>query len=179
MSITFAPSDPALAEWWFQDRQEAETLRFNPLAPSTVESLKERLSKASSDLGLFDTSDSYFWFVKEDDRIVGHVTMQNINRMMLTAEIGYGISSSFRGRGLATLAVHKLAKEAFSRTSLRKLIAFVHEGNVPSRKALEKVGFRQEGVLREHYLVNGVPTDEVIYGLLRSDLIKISESTDR
>ncbi len=178
-TITFSHADPALAEWWFCDRQEAETLRFNPIAPSTVESLKERLSKASSDLALFETSDSYFWFVKENDQIVGHVTMQNINRMMLTAEIGYGISASFRGRGLATVAVHKLATEAFSKTSLRKLIAFVHDGNVPSRKALENVGFRQEGILREHYLVNGIPTNEIIYGLLRSDLIKIGEGTDR
>ncbi len=168
--ITFSPADPNLAEWWFRDRQEAETLRFNPLAPSTVESLRERLSKSSSDLGSFETSEAYFWFVKKADEIVGHVTMQNINRMMLTVEIGYGVSSHFRGRGFATFAIRKLASDVFSNTPIRKLIAFVHEENISSRKALENAGFHLEGLLREHYLVNGKPTNEVIYGLLRSDL---------
>lgn len=170
--ITFSPADPKLAEWWFNDRQESETVRFNPLSPSTIETLQERLSKASSDLTLFETSESYFWFVKKAEEIVGHVTMQNINRMMLTAEIGYGISPQFRGRGFAGFAIRKLASDVFSKTPIRKLIAFVHEENISSRKALENAGFHLEGVLREHYLVNGLPTNEIIYGLLRSEFSK-------
>jgi ribosomal-protein-alanine N-acetyltransferase len=45
----------------------------------------------------------------------------------------------------------------------------VHEENLPSRKLLENVGFHQEGILREHYLVNGKPANEIIFGLLRRD----------
>jgi RimJ/RimL family protein N-acetyltransferase len=54
-------------------------------------------------------------------------------------------------------------------TPLRKLIAYVHEGNTPSRRVLEKTGFQAEGLLREHYLIDGMPVNEVIYGLLRKD----------
>jgi len=39
-----------------------------------------------------------------------------------------------------------------------------------SRKILDRVGFQNEGLLREHYIVNGSVANEVIYGLLRGDL---------
>lgn len=102
---------------------------------------------------------------------LGHVTLQNINRLMRTVEIGYGVSAQSRGRGIATSAVRMVCRNVFESTDMRKLIAFVHEGNLASRKVLDRVGFNQEGLLREHYLVNGEPVNEVIYGLLRSDLV--------
>ena len=171
MNIVLAPAEPSLAEWWFEDRLDPETRRYNPLAPSSVESLRERLSKASSNLTDYEKSDSFFWIVKSGEEIVGHVTLQNINRMMRTAEIGYGVTRMARGRGVGTRQVRLLAEIVFSLTPIRKLIALVHEQNTPSRKLLENVGFRQEGVLREHYLVNGVATNEVIYGLLKGEII--------
>jgi len=45
----------------------------------------------------------------------------------------------------------------------------VHEENRASRRVLEKSGFVQEGLLREHYLINGQPVNEVLYGLLRQE----------
>jgi ribosomal-protein-alanine N-acetyltransferase len=171
MTIELLPPDPSVAEWWYRDRQDPDAIQYNPLAPATVESLRERLAKSSSDLANLDKADAFFWVAKRGDEIVGHVTMQNINRSMLTAEIGYGVSRQVRGQGIGTLEVRLLAQNVFSQTRLRKLIAFVHEDNLASRKLLENVGFREEGLLREHYLVNGKPANEVIYGLLKSDLV--------
>ncbi|MGZ3776000.1 MAG: GNAT family N-acetyltransferase [Pseudobdellovibrionaceae bacterium] len=171
MEITLTPANPRLAEWWYESRQEAETRKYNPLAPSTVESLRERIIKASSDFKDFDIAENYFWVVRVDDKVAGHVTVQNINRMMLTAEIGYGISANLRGKGIGAYAVKQLAEMVFAQTPIRKLIAFVHEDNIASRKLLKNVGFHQEGVLREHYLINGNPSNEVIYGLLWKDMI--------
>lgn len=160
-----------LAEWWNRMRQDSETVRYNPLAPSTIESLRERLTHASSNLEDYETADSYFWAVRFCNDLVGHVTLQNINRMMLTAEIGYGISSLARGKGIGTEAVQQVARNVFEFTPIRKLIAFVHEDNAASKKLLEKVGFRQEGLLREHFIVNGKTANEVIYGLLKRDFL--------
>jgi ribosomal-protein-alanine N-acetyltransferase len=169
MDVTLAPADPALAEWWYEARQEAETLKYNPLAPSTIDSLRDRILRASSNFRDFDKADSYFWVIKFSGEIAGHVTVQNINRMMLTAEIGYGVIANFRGKGIGSRAIRQLAQKAFTESPVRKLIAFVHEDNLPSRKLLENVGFHQEGILREHYLVNGNPANEIIFGLLRRD----------
>src|SRR4051812_47127616 len=105
MEIEFGPAELSLADWWFEDRKDPETRKYNPLAPSTVDSLRERLSKASSDLSDYEKADSFFWIVKEGGSVVGHVTMQNINRMMRTAEIGYGVTLTARGRGIGAKEV--------------------------------------------------------------------------
>lgn len=169
MKIELIPSNPDLAEYLYQHRQDPVTVKFNPLMPASVDSLRDRLSKSGSDLSRFLEVDAFLWFARAGDQIVGHVTMQNINRMMLTAEIGYGVDTPARGKGVATAAVRELSKNVFAQTPLRKLIAYVHEENWASRKVLEKIGFRNEGLLREHFLIQGQPVNEIIYGLLKSD----------
>ena len=43
------------------------------------------------------------------------------------------------------------------------------EGNKGSKKAFEKVGFKVEAVLREHFYLNGKYHDSYRLGLLRSE----------
>jgi ribosomal-protein-alanine N-acetyltransferase len=172
MNLKFTKSVPEFAELFYEWRQEEEMKKFNPLAVSTVDVLRERLRKSSSDFYEFDKAESYFWFIEIESEKVGHVSIQNINKMMLTAEIGYGVSNTARSKGVATQALRMISEEAFIKTPLRKLIAFVHEENISSVRVLEKSGFLREGRLLEHYLVNGQPTNELIYGLLRKDVIK-------
>ncbi|MGE0616979.1 MAG: GNAT family N-acetyltransferase [Bacteriovoracia bacterium] len=170
MKLTLEAFTPSLAAWWQESRGDPESVRYNPFAPSTLEQLRERLAKASADLADFPRSEAFLWVIRVDGELVGHVSIQQINRMMLTAELGYAVSASARGKGVATQAVRMVMRDCFTRTPLRKLVAFVHEDNVPSRRVLEKVGFRLEGLLREHFLVGGAPANEAIYGILRGDL---------
>ena len=169
MNIKLMPPDPNLAPLFFEWRQDSEAKKYNPMMTSTVEELRERLSKAGSDFTQWDKFDAFFWFVNLDNNIVGNISLQNINKTMLTVEIGYAIAASSRSKGLATAAVKLLTQKVFALTPLRKLIAMVHEDNVASQKLLEKIGYRQEGLLREHFLVNGEPANEIIYGILRRD----------
>ncbi|SQA98850.1 Uncharacterised protein [Cedecea neteri] len=55
---------------------------------------------------------------------------------------------------------------AFAEVGIRKLVATVTAGNIPSKKVLEKVGFQQEGTLRENYWLNERWQDDWIFGLL-------------
>jgi len=59
--------------------------------------------------------------------------------------------------------------KVFAETTLRKLIAMVHDQNQASCRVLEKLGFQEEGLLREHYVISGEARDEVLYGLLRRE----------
>lgn len=91
--------------------------------------------------------------------------------LVFDAEIGYDVSQELQGKGIGTAALKLFVDKIFSSTPLRRLMAYVAVDNIASRRILEKVGFKQEGLLREHYLINGIPTDEVVYGLLRSDFL--------
>ena len=86
------------------------------------------------------------------------------------AEIGYAISGAHQNLGIATKAVTALVEKVFRETDLRRMVAYIAEENVASKRVVEKVGFKHEGLLREHFLINGIPTNEALYGLLRSDL---------
>jgi RimJ/RimL family protein N-acetyltransferase len=163
------PTDASHAELWYEWRQDSEGKKYNPFAPSPVEVLRQRLSKASSDIALFDRADSFIWLLKAENEVVGNMNIHNINKTMLTAEIGYMIAPKMRGKGFATFSVRHLTQLCFEKTPLRKLIAYVHEDNLPSRRVLEKLGYKAEGLLREHYLIDGAPVNEVIYGILSKD----------
>src|SRR5262249_35480933 len=87
--------------------------------------------------------------------------------LMKYAEIGYGVAESRQGRGIATAAVRMLVQKCFYESTLRKLLAYVHDKNLASCRVLRKVGFRQEGVLREHYIINDTAENEILFGLLK------------
>jgi predicted enzyme related to lactoylglutathione lyase len=90
--------------------------------------------------------------------------------MMRYGEIAYEVGEVYHGRGIGTKAVRKFVDKVFAETALRRIVAYVAEDNKASRRLLEKIGFVQEGICREHYIINGIPTNEVLYGILRSDL---------
>jgi ribosomal-protein-alanine N-acetyltransferase len=56
-------------------------------------------------------------------------------------EIGYGLAPGSRGRGLGTRAVAALLEELERSGLVREVSAFVHPGNVASRRLLERLGF--------------------------------------
>lgn len=60
-------------------------------------------------------------------------------------EIGYGVAEELRGKGLATAAVRELLQIAFSDTGVVEVYAETAGDNVPSRRVVEKAGFRHLG----------------------------------
>jgi ribosomal-protein-alanine N-acetyltransferase len=144
---------------------------YNPVDDLSPEALHGRFSSAASNFSVFHHAELFFWIIWTDEKPVGNISIKNIGKRMLTAEIGYGIAPEARGNGYATEAVRLVTQRAFKEGPLRKLIAYVHEGNLASRRVLEKVGYQPEGVLREHYLVNEVPANEIIYGMLRQEVV--------
>lgn len=168
--MTLAPGDIELLDSYYEYYLDGETRRFDPFPAPSIESLKERFAKASSQLSEFRNARSFFWFVKRGTQTVGHVSLNNLNPMMMTAEIGFGVFPSERRKGIATNSIRLVTRKIFSESPVRKLIAFVHENNFPSRKALESAGYQQEGLFRESYVLNGHPCNEAVYGVLPGDL---------
>ncbi len=60
-------------------------------------------------------------------------------------EIGYGVDKAFRGRGLATEAVGALVDWGRDRGDVGAILAETLTANLPSRRVLEKCGFRRCG----------------------------------
>jgi len=169
LAIELLPYQKEFLEPFIEWRNQPLSVRHNPLQPMTPDEIAKMLAAQGSDLTDLRKHDSYRWFVAVDSHVVGSVSLKNISHSMAYAEIGYGVAESHHRRGVATAAVGLLVKKVFTETPLRKLLAFVHDKNQASCRVLEKLGFRQEGLLLEHYLINGQPENEILYCLLKHE----------
>lgn len=169
MQIELIPSDPAYAELLLGWRKEANQVRFNPLASVTLEQLRQRLTAACSSFSDLQAAPEFLFFARVDGQLAGSVTLKNISTTMGYGEIGYSIAEALQGKGVGTAIVRVFVAKIFAETPLRRIFALVHEENQASRRLLERLGFRLEGCLREHYLIQGAPVNETFYGLLRRD----------
>ena len=86
-----------------------------------------------------------------------------------SVEIGYTLSNEAWGRGYASEAVAALVARLFEDSAISRIQAMLHPDNVASARVLEGTGFLYEGRTRLSYWVGEDNSDDLIYGLTRSD----------
>lgn len=122
----------------------------------------------------------FFIFDTAGRTLMGAVTLSNIRRGVAeTGTLGYWIGRPFAGQGAATAAVRALARHAFDDLRLHRLEASCLPVNTPSRRVLEKSGFRKEGEARAYLKINGEWADHLLFGLLPEDLERADGRTRR
>ncbi|WP_406047008.1 GNAT family N-acetyltransferase [Kribbella sp. NBC_00889] len=105
--------------------------------------------------------------VKADNgwRLVGWAQLE-IDRQARSAEIGYWLDTDFVGRGLVSRTVTAVLDHAFGPLGLLRVGLCTTVDNTRSRNVAERMGFTQEGVLREAAVFPNERRDLVLYGLL-------------
>ena len=84
------------------------------------------------------------------------------------AEIGYWIGEPYWNKGISTVALSLATRYGFEQLELERLYAGVFAFNDPSKKVLEKCGYKLEGISRNAFFKNGELVDEYRYAKLRS-----------
>jgi [ribosomal protein S5]-alanine N-acetyltransferase len=84
-------------------------------------------------------------------------------------EIGILLFPEYRGRGIGTAAQRLLVEYLFATTLANRLQAITDVENIAEQRALERVGFSREGILRGLAFGGGRWHDGVIYARLRAD----------
>jgi len=150
---------------WIND-QETTLFMGSGKFPLSIDALKDYINgfKNSRDgmlLGIF---------LKENLNHIGNVTLQDIEHTDRRAEIGIFIGEKeARGKGYATEVIKILAGHAFKKLNLNKLTSGIIEGNDSSKKVFMKAGFSVEGILREHFYLDGKYLDCIRMGLFKSE----------
>jgi RimJ/RimL family protein N-acetyltransferase len=85
-------------------------------------------------------------------------------------EIGYLLSESARGRGVATRAMRLLVAWSFEALGMARVQALVHPDNPSSAAVLDRLGFRREGLLRHYRAGDGGREDRLLYAVLPGEL---------
>jgi RimJ/RimL family protein N-acetyltransferase len=103
--------------------------------------------------------------------VVGQIRLFRWSLQDRQAEVGYWIRRSFWGRGFGSDSLRLACRFGFREMGLHRIVATVVSGNERSLRALERVGFRREGVARESASLADGWADEVTLGLLRGELV--------
>lgn len=106
------------------------------------------------------------------DDLVGTVIMHSIDWRHERAEVGFWLAPGARGRGAATEGVGLLVNWAFTDLGLHR-IEMITLPALPSFGRVlalaKRLGFRQEGVMRERNFERGRRHDTMVLAVLRAD----------
>ncbi|MBP3961664.1 GNAT family N-acetyltransferase [Paenibacillus lignilyticus] len=135
----------------------------------------ERLEQAAAFVELFarnyEEKRGIRWGIQlkdsPDNRIMGTIGFNAWMPKHRRAEIGYELHPDHWHRGYATEAVSRIVAYGFDQLELARIGAVVFRENQASQTVLTKLGFQQEGILRDYIVQDGKSYDTHVYSILR------------
>jgi ribosomal-protein-serine acetyltransferase len=135
-------------------------------AGQTLEGTREFIAKTRRQV---DENDGFQGALVLGGRMVGAGGFLSVKWESRSTELGYWLAEDQQGRGLMTKTVSALVDHAFGQWRLNRVEIHAGAGNRKSRAIPERLGFQQEGVLRDYERVGDRYIDIVVYSLLASD----------
>jgi len=123
------------------------------------------------------TDDRHFGiFIKETDEFLGRITVRNFHLMQQDAEknsvfLSFWLSPEHQGKGYGTEVLTEICRYCIVDLKIRKIFAGVFSENQASQRLLRKTGFREIGILKKHYLKNGIFYDSLRFEILNEDFL--------
>jgi [ribosomal protein S5]-alanine N-acetyltransferase len=103
-------------------------------------------------------------------QLIGYTDLADINQFEARASLGYAIgNSSLWGIGLGFHGAKLMLELAFTKLKLERVTAEVNAANTRSLRVLEKLGFKLEGILRQHETYRGMRGDVHLFRMLRQE----------
>jgi len=112
--------------------------------------------------------------ILRDEAIVGVIGFHRIDWPNRLTTVGYWLAEGAQGQGTMTAAARALIEHAFGQWGLNRVEIHAGVGNIRSRAVAERLGFTEEGVVREAELVGTHFVDHVLYGLLAREWPTVS-----
>jgi RimJ/RimL family protein N-acetyltransferase len=117
-------------------------------------------------------SDPFFYAVVDvaTGHAVGRLALMRIDPAHGVIEVGHVLyAPSLQRSAHATEVQSLLARHVFEDLGYRRYEWKCNALNAPSRRAALRLGFRYEGVFRQHMVVKGVNRDSAWYSMLDSE----------
>ncbi|TWT13329.1 GNAT family N-acetyltransferase [Planomicrobium sp. CPCC 101079] len=101
--------------------------------------------------------------------IAGLAGFNEINQSNKTAKIGYWLGQDFQGKGIMTRVAKALTDYAINILEMNKVEIRVAAENKKSRAIPERLGFAEEGTIRQAEWLYDHYVDHVVYGVLAEE----------
>ena len=129
--------------------------------------IKSALDQFANNAGLV----AGIWYRNRIAGVIGYNSIDWINR---NAHIGYWLGARYQGKGIVTRACKALIDYAFNELELNRVEIRCATGNMKSRAIPKRLGFAQEGLVRQAEWLYDHFVDHAIYGMLASEWKKRS-----
>ncbi len=139
--------------------------------PLTLEQIKKFFepspSQSAKELIVFTI------FHKKDKRPIGSIGFNHINWISRKAEIFYSIGElQYWGRGIVGEAAKLIINYGFTELNFHKICAGVYSLNKRSLRVVEKLGFKEEAVLKDDIYVDGKYMDTHMFAFFKKDWMR-------
>lgn len=119
--------------------------------------------------GRRDAGEALELIIVRDGEPLGVTSLLELSRRDRRATTGTWLGRAYWGTGANAESKALLFALAFGPLGIERLTAYADTGHVRSQRALERLGFTREGVLRAWHRHPDGPHDLVAYGLLRGE----------
>ena len=164
MLRAFEPSDAPSVQRLLSEREVAEQTLTIP-HPYPEGAAAEFIGKHSEWIA---SGKRLIWAITMDGAVVGAMGL-HIVAAHRRAEVGYWIARTHWGQGIATEALRAVLAHGFDVVGLHRIDAQHYKENAASGAVMRKAGMTHEGRLRGVVFRDGVPRDNELYAMLRSD----------
>jgi ribosomal-protein-serine acetyltransferase len=146
-----------------------------PAYEGAVETLKAYVKQR---LLHFVEGSGYHLGIWYQDALVG-ILDYRLNWRGRNVELGYWLDAAMQGKGIVTQVCRTMLWHAFQEHQLHKVVISCATDNPRSRAVAERLGFTQEGILRQADRLHDRYVDIVFYGLLKEEWHAQAELTQR
>jgi len=108
-------------------------------------------------------------FLNSNDDIIAMGGITKINSIDKNGELYLFVNPLFHGKGIGSKATKWIVNYGFLKLNLNKIYLVTNEDNIAAYKIYENLGFKLEGLLRNHKWKNNRFVDRKFYGLLKSE----------
>ena len=106
-----------------------------------------------------------------EGRFCGQLTVGNVVRGAFnSAYVGYWVDEAVAGRGVMPTALALVVDHCFGPARLHRIEANIRPENVASKRVVEKLGFRDEGLHRRYLAIDGAYRDHIGYAVTVEDV---------
>lgn len=157
--------------------QDEDAWKYFTLTLADKDHLRKWMDQAYADR-LANTRRPFTIIEKSSGKIAGSMSMGNISMHDLRLEIGWSwLGKNFRGTDINRHAKYCMMKFAFDELNFERVEFKTDVLNQRARKGLEKIGGKEEGILRSHMTMwNDRRRDSVYYSILKNEWARLKET---
>lgn len=152
----------------YKGLSDPDIINYYGVSYTTLEETKQQM-EFFADLERNGTG--IWWAVCSSDNKVfyGAGGLNDLNKEHKKAEIGFWLLTDFLGQGIMPEAMPLICKYGFESLGLHRIEGLVETDNLNCKKAMQKLGFKHEGTMKDCEIKNGSFISLAIYAKIKGE----------